>query len=280
MSAFRSGPANLAVVQAPLVIHNGDDGWLARQFEVEYAIHLRIWLPFLARLKAPLALGGTSNYVRRDWLENAGGWDVWNVTEDAHIGLRLARMGGGAAMIAPPTLEEAPALFKPWFDQRTRWMKGHLQTWLVLMRGPFKAARGMGPGRFALTQITFGAWLLASIMHAPLFVWILLSTFVFGNIEAWHAALFGMGYASVIAAALVARAKHARVWTLLTLPFYWPILSLAMLRALIDMKHRPHFWAKTPHGGASLTPITDSPRPESRGDNVIQLEFPFLRETR
>lgn len=114
ISAFRTGLKDLAVVQSPLVIHNGKDSWVARQFEVEYSIHFGIWLPLLARLKLPLPLGGTNNYFRRDWLEKAGGWDAWNVTEDADIGLRLARMRGRSTTIFPPTYEEAPARFKPW----------------------------------------------------------------------------------------------------------------------------------------------------------------------
>lgn len=128
LAAFRSGPANLSGVQAPLLIHNGKNGWLARQFDVEYAIHFRVRLPFLARLRLPLALGGTSHYFRRDRLVKAGGWDAWNVTEDADLGLRLARFGGAAAVIDAPTWEEAPAHPFAWLDQRTRWMKGHLQT--------------------------------------------------------------------------------------------------------------------------------------------------------
>ena len=81
MAAFQKGGPKLAVVQAPLLIHNGKEGWLARQFEVEYAIHFRVWLPFLVKLGLPLALGGTSNYFRRQALQDAGGCDAWNVTE-------------------------------------------------------------------------------------------------------------------------------------------------------------------------------------------------------
>src|SRR5690606_32310519 len=123
---------NLAVVQAPLAIHNGGSSWIARQFEMEYAILFKVWLPFLARLGFPLPLGGTSNYFRRDRLQRAGGWDAWNVTEDADLGMRLARFGGRAAMIASPTWEEAPVQLHHWMTQRARWMKGHLQAWLVL----------------------------------------------------------------------------------------------------------------------------------------------------
>lgn len=273
-AAFRRGGRDLAVVQAPLMIDNGSDGWLARQFEVEYAIHFGLWLPFMAHLGAPLPLGGTSNYFSTKWLEKAGGWDAWNVTEDADIGLRLARLGGRSTMIAPSTREEAPARLQPWFRQRRRWMKGHLQTWLTLMRQPIKAARGMGVMQFAITQLTFGGALLASIMHVPLYLFIAYSAATL-SFETWHAVLFGTGYASVVAAAFFARARHANFWTLVTVPAYWALLSFAMLRALVDIKYDPHYWAKTPHGQSRSRKHPGVGQPASHRDNVIQLELPF-----
>ena len=273
-AAFTRADRKLAVVQAPLNIHNGRDGWLAAQFEVEYAIHFRVWLPFLAKMGAPLALGGTSNFFRRDVLVEAGGWDAWNVTEDADIGLRLARLGYRAAMITPETDEEAPAKLKPWLNQRTRWMKGYLQTWLVLNRSPAAAARGMGLFNYLLTQVTLGGSLLAAMTHGPLLVWTAASAATMG-VEAWHVALFGLGYGSALAAALASGAKHARFVVLLTLPLYWPLQSIAMVRALYEMKRRPHHWAKTPHGAFKPAPETSVPGQSGRGDNVIQLELPF-----
>lgn len=278
VAAFRTRDRRLAVVQAPLSIHNGGDSWFSAQFELEYAIHFRVWLPMLARLGAPLALGGTSNYFRRDVLVEAGGWDAWNVTEDADIGLRLARLGHRAGMIAPATEEEAPVRLRTWMNQRTRWMKGYLQTWLVLNRAPIKAARGMGLLNFLLTQVTLGGALLAAMAHGPLVVWIIANAVMLNGFEAWHVVLFGFGYASALAAALASGAKHARLLTLLTLPFYWPLQSVAVFRALIEMKSKPHYWAKTPHGAGQGAPAFEplaATYPATREDNVIQLPLPF-----
>ncbi len=278
-AAFKSGGDRLAVVQAPLNIHNGGDGWIASQFEVEYAIHFRVWLPMLARLGAPFALGGTSNYFRRDVLVDAGGWDAWNVTEDADVGLRLARLGYRARMIAPATEEEAPARLRAWMNQRTRWMKGYLQTWLVLNRSPIKAARGMGLLKYLLTQVTLGGALLAAMAHGPLLIWIIANAVMLNGFDAWHVALFGLGYASALAAALASGAKHARPLTLLTLPLYWPLQSIAVARALYEMKRKPHYWAKTPHGigrtATATAPIVMGRPAIKREDNVIQLPLPF-----
>lgn len=276
MQAFLSGPANLAVVQAPLRIHNAGASWFARQFALEYAIHFRVWLPTLARIGAPLALGGTSNYFRRDVLERAGGWDAWNVTEDADIGLRLARLGYAARMISPATDEEAPTRWRQWRNQRTRWMKGHLQTWLVLNRTPFRAMREMGLAKFMITQVTLGGGLLASMLHAPLYLWIAASLIFFRNIEPWHVALFGFGALSAIASAMAARSGLVSLSTLLGLLLYWPMQSWAMIRALVEMKLKPHFWAKTPHGLSRMASTPPASVPTAL-DGVTQLELPFLR---
>jgi cellulose synthase/poly-beta-1,6-N-acetylglucosamine synthase-like glycosyltransferase len=251
VEAFTAGGRDLAVVQAPLLAHNGDQSWIARQFALEYAIHFLVWLPFLARLGAPLALGGTSNYFHRDKLEASGGWDAWNVTEDADLGLRLARMGWRAATIAAPTFEEAPIRFKHWLSQRTRWMKGHVQTWLVLMRDPLAAANGMGWMSFLAVQLSLGGSLLTSLLHGPIILAILAAAVTGAPIHVWAAALLGAGYGSVIVASLATRRRRPPVLALLTLPLYWPLLSVAMIRALWEMKTRPHFWAKTPHGVAA-----------------------------
>lgn len=278
-AAFRAGGDRLAVVQAPLSIHNGGDGWLASQFEVEYAVHFHVWLPMLTRLGAPLALGGTSNYFRRDVLVEAGGWDAWNVTEDADVGLRLARLGYRADMIAPATEEEAPVRLKTWLNQRTRWMKGYLQTWLVLNRSPIATARGMGLVNYLITQVTLGGALLAAMAHGPLLTWIIANVAMLHGFEAWHVTLFGLGYGSALAAALASGARHAKLLTLLTLPLYWPLQSIAMARALYEMKRKPHYWAKTPHGAGRREPAVAPAAVErsvaTRDDNVIQLRLPF-----
>lgn len=249
VDAFAAGPDNLAVVQAPLLTHNGQASWIAGQFQLEYATHFLVWLPFVQRMGWPLALGGTSNYFRRDWLESVGAWDPWNVTEDADLGFRLARYGARAQMITPPTLEEGVQRIEHWMAQRTRWMKGHLQTWLVLMRDPILALRQLGVARFIGLQVTFGVSLVTGLAHLPLLAFVLLGFFHPAIIlQGWHAGLFGVGYGSVVAAILATRETKIDFWRFLTLPLYWPLMSIAMYRALWEMKTKPHVWAKTPHG--------------------------------
>ena len=124
---FALAPASLACLQARLAIDRGG-GLLARLFAIEYAVLFEFLNLGLARMRLPMALGGTSNHFRADALRTVGCWDAWNVTEDADLGLRLARFGYACEMLDSVTWEEAPARLPGWFKQRRRWTKGWLQT--------------------------------------------------------------------------------------------------------------------------------------------------------
>ena len=127
--AFANGDPRIVCVQASLAIHNASETLITRQFALEYAALFEGLLPALARFRLPVPLGGTSNHFRRSFLEISGGWDPHNVTEDADLGIRIARSGGMIATIASVTWEEAPTRLKPWIGQRTRWLKGWMQTY-------------------------------------------------------------------------------------------------------------------------------------------------------
>jgi cellulose synthase/poly-beta-1,6-N-acetylglucosamine synthase-like glycosyltransferase len=251
LAAFENGGERLACVQAPLRIDNANVSWIADQFAAEYAIQFREMLPFLARLGLPLPLGGTSNHFRTDILRKIGGWDAYNVTEDADLGYRLARDGWRADVIGPPTDEEAPITVRAWLHQRTRWIKGHLQTWLVLMRNPFRTAREMGLGAFVSMQLVFGGGLIAAFVHGPLAFIVLTAMFSHFNLTAIDFALAVAGYCVAVFAALTASAlsnnlTHARA--ALTMPLYWPLSTLAAFCAAGELLVRPHHWSKTAHG--------------------------------
>ncbi|WP_084331810.1 glycosyltransferase family 2 protein [Hyphomonas adhaerens] len=247
--AFNAHSTELACVQAPLVGVPAKGGWLARQWAQEYAIQFSLLVPALARLGLPVALGGTSNHFRRTSLVAAGGWDAWNVTEDADLGLRLARLGHRVGAIRSPTLEAPPERGRDWRAQRSRWLKGYMQTWCVLMRGDGEIP-GLAPAAFLSVQMTLGAAILSAMVHGPWAVWCAaclclpgLSLGVFG-LSALCLSLFtGVVSASVAPG----RWNRHRVFVILTLPLYWPLQTLAMVRALWSLSRTPHYWAKTPH---------------------------------
>jgi cellulose synthase/poly-beta-1,6-N-acetylglucosamine synthase-like glycosyltransferase len=246
--AFAAADDALACVQAPLNWYNHDRNWLTRQFALEYAVQFDAILPLLARFGLPLPLGGTSNHFRRAALEKAGGWDAYNVTEDADLGFRLARLGYRSDVIAPPTMEEAPERTLPWVRQRSRWLKGFLQTVAVQLRQPaeldFRAVISLA--------MTIGAAILSACLHGPaLLVCGVLAVTGLAGINAAALGLLVTGYAaSIMCGAFAIRRAGLRTrWIdLLRMPLYWPMQTIAAIIALVELQLRPYFWAKTEHG--------------------------------
>jgi glycosyltransferase XagB len=261
-------------VQAPLAVDNTEHAWIARQFAAEYAIQFREILPLLARLRLPLPLGGSSNHFRTAALRACGGWDPYNVTEDADLGYRLARDGYVSDVIGPPTWEEAPVTFGAWLNQRTRWIKGHMQTWLVLMRDPVRTARDMGLAGFASMQVMLALGVLAALVHAPLAFIVLtaaLSPYDLLGPAGFILALCGYCvamFAAFTACGLSNNLSHARA--AFTMPAYWPLSSLAAYRALFELIFRPHHWSKTAHG-VSPRDRYPGPAPAKRHVSALML---------
>jgi len=252
--AFRASDPALACIQAPLNWYNRDETWLTRQFALEYAAHFHALLPLYQRLGWPLPLGGTSNHFRRDALVGVGGWDAWNVTEDADLGLRLHAAGYRCGLIEPMTLEEAPLRLEPWIKQRTRWIKGHAQTLAVL------AARKNTPWQCLLpAALILGGAAVSALVHGPLSLLclaVLLMTY--GDAPAsFVTPLFMLaGYGSAIACAGVAMRRAGlahRGSDLAGMPVCWLLQTLAAVRALRQLLFDPHRWEKTEHGLSAMT---------------------------
>ncbi len=262
VAAFQDAPGDLACVQARLGIYNSSQNWLTAQFTIEYAALFRILLPALEAINAPLPLGGTSNHFRRDRLEEVGGWDPFNVTEDADLGMRLSRRGYQSRMLDSVTAEEACSDFGNWFRQRTRWFKGWMQTYAVHMRRPRQAWREMGLRGFLTLQLMMIGILVSALAH-PLF----LGLIVYGGFtsavfrdpgSAFGEALLALniwnlvaGYIGGVALGLCGL-KAAGIRGLgpmvVFIPVYWLLISLAAYRAVGQFFVNPFYWEKTRHG--------------------------------
>jgi hypothetical protein len=256
---FENAPDHTVCVQAPLVAVNGGSNWIAAQWALEYDVQFGLLLPSLSLHDMPILLGGTSNHFRREALLAAGGWDAWNVTEDADLGIRLATAGLTIETIPAPTFESAPTEFGVWYAQRSRWLKGYLQTWLVLMRDPATTLRQMGLVRFLVTQLTLGGAILAPLVHAPCAALVALAVWS-GHLEIGRVGL-GLLFAGLgvgLFGDLFAPGKWSwtRLLAIATRPLYWPLHSLAAYRALWELANKPFFWAKTPHHPHDAEPRT------------------------
>ncbi|MBL8905582.1 MAG: glycosyltransferase [Rhizobiales bacterium] len=259
---FARAPEELACLQARLDFFNASDNWLTRQFAIEYAVLFRRLLPVLASLSLPLPLGGTSNHFRASILRKVGAWDPHNVTEDADLGLRLARMGYRTGVIDSETSEEANGALGNWMQQRARWLKGWMQTWLVHMREPGRLFHELGWAGYLATQAWLAGLIFSSLVH-PFFLaytlWLIArGEFFPAKADLIGTAIVGLNLAVLLAGyaayALVAwealarrRDRHLRPWLIFT-PVYWLLISAAAWMALWQLMRNPFGWNKTRHG--------------------------------
>jgi len=261
LDAFRRHGPGLACAQASLCIDNPDDSWLSRMFTAEYAGQFDVFLQGMSQLSLPIPLGGSSNHFRMTTLREVGAWDAFNVTEDADLGFRFARFGYRSVMFASTTYEEAPARFGGWLRQRSRWMKGWMQTWLVHMRSPRKLWRDAGLGGFITLNLIVGGNVLTALAHPFLVGSVIFAigakalgypaAFLSGRFAAIHLLAIVLGYLTAAMIGLAGLARRGLLHAsgvLLLMPVYWICLSLAAWRALYQLVTEPHRWEKTEHG--------------------------------
>lgn len=260
---FSSADDRLACLQAQLTAYNPNENWLSRQFTAEYATLFGLILPALAARRLPLTLGGTSNHFRTHILRNIGGWDAHNVTEDADLGLRLARLGFRTGVVQSLTYEEANTQLGNWLSQRARWLKGFMQTWLVHMRHPLRTVRELGPSGFWILQALTAGIFFSALFH-PFLLALSLWAFVVNPPHASAATMFlaglnlevfVLGYGvAMLAGAKALRRRGLKGWwfTIATMPIYWLLMSIAAWMALWQFIFTPFRWNKTEHGLSKL----------------------------
>jgi glycosyltransferase XagB len=259
---FRHAPADLGCLQAQLNIYNPRRSWLTRQFTIEYSALFDAILPALERLRLPVPLGGTSNHFPRATLIAVGAWDPYNVTEDADLGIRLARHGYRTGVLGSTTWEEAPPKFAIWIKQRTRWLKGWMQTYLVHTRDLRRLNRDLGWRAAAGLHVLMGGLIVSALVH-PLFYLLLLAHWLEGSLWApaetlagavmWIIAWINLAicYAVSILVGVLSvwrRGRPGLAMSALLMPLYWLLISLAAYRAAYQFARNPYLWEKTTHG--------------------------------
>jgi cellulose synthase/poly-beta-1,6-N-acetylglucosamine synthase-like glycosyltransferase len=248
-------------------------------FALDYSLWFDFLLPGLERFGIPMPLGGTSNHFRTEALRAIAGWDPCNVTEDADLGIRLARLGLSVATLDSTTFEEATITLANWYRQRSRWMKGYMQTWLVHMRNPRDLLRHAGAGGFLGFQLFIGGTFATGLAN-PLLWMLCLGSWALGvepGIGLAWSSFTGVSFAALILgntlfAYLLILGASRRGWLELapyglTAPAYWGLISAACYRGLWHLLTRPMYWDKTRHGATRMAwrPIGEG-YPHSDGD--------------
>lgn len=261
-AVFKSQPKEIICLQAKLNYYNPHHNLLTRFFSAEYSLWFDLTLPGYQALNTLIPLGGTSNHFRTKDLQRLEGWDPFNVTEDADLGVRLFRMGYKTAIIDSTTLEEANSSVRNWLRQRSRWIKGYMQTYLVHMRHTFRFAKEHKVHAL-LFQLTVGGK-LAFILINPL-LWLTtiayftLYVYVGPSIEALYPPIvFYMAVASLVFGNFLflyyymigcaRREQWGLMKYVLLIPVYWLMISVAGFMALFQLIFKPHYWEKTIHG--------------------------------
>lgn len=258
--AFRQGGEDLVCVQAALNYWNATENALTRMFTLEYSFWFDYMLPGLDALKLPIPLGGTSNHFDTDQLRKLGGWDPYNVTEDADLGIRASAMGMNVGVINSTTFEEANRSTPNWIRQRSRWIKGYLQTMLVHSRSPVALTRETGAVQALAFLLLIGGTPATFLLSPPLMLVFFFSLLVSAATTAaffptwvlWVSAFnLLLGNSAMIYVSMMGAFKRERfelvIWALAN-PFYWLLHAVASYKALWQLITRPHYWEKTHHG--------------------------------
>lgn len=263
VAAFKKLPEEVICVQGKLNFYNPYQNLLTRMFTAEYSLWFDLVLPGLQTIGAPIPLGGTSNHFKKNILHELAGWDAYNVTEDCDLGMRLAKRGYRTAIVDSTTLEEANSGYHNWYRQRSRWIKGYMQTYLVHMRSPRRAFREFGFRNMFLLQLTVGGKVLSMFVNPVLWV-ITLAYFAFRAQVApvleplFPPAVLYIGVFSLFVgnffymyAYLIGLAKRKEFGVMkyvFFVPVYWLAMSVAAWKAFYELLIKPHYWQKTVHG--------------------------------
>ena len=267
VAAFDRAPANTACIQCRLNYYNARENWLTRMFTLDYALMFDLLLPGLERLNVPIPLGGTSNHFRLDVLRELNGWDPFNVTEDADLGIRMTQKGYRVGVIESTTFEEANVEVGNWIRQRSRWIKGYMMTFLVHTRRPVHLVRSTGM-RGALGFAFFVGGTVLSALLNPLY-WAMLIVGAFSHSTGFeelfppflrYLSLFNLLAGNGAFIYLTMLAPLRRKWVdlvpySLTVFAYWALMSVAAYKALWQLVVNPFYWEKTRHGLSSHTAI-------------------------
>ncbi len=252
VAKMRDAPARLACVQAPLEVKRPDGGWLQYVFQLEYLLLFNTLFPLMAKFRQAMPLSGTSNHFKTSILRDLYGWDAYNLTEDADLGVRLARAGYYTDMVALPTYENAPADFKSWYFQRTRWISGHIQTFFVHMRRPWQLWSDLGGLKFMIFNLLTLARIIGGAAHFALCGMIIYdmgaALYYFTNSIIGWISIFAYLSCFTIMAVTICRQKTYYLLPIIPLmPLYWLLLFAPTVLAIYRRFVGSYHWYKTPH---------------------------------
>ncbi|TFF34853.1 glycosyltransferase [Mucilaginibacter psychrotolerans] len=269
VSLFGKLPSEFICVQSALNYFNRNENFLTRMFTLEYSYWFDYMLPGLDTLDIPIPLGGTSNHFKLQELIDLGAWDPFNVTEDADLGVRAYAKGHKIAIINSTTYEEANNEPFNWIRQRSRWIKGYMQTYLVHMRNPAELVRKIGWKGFLGFNFFIGATPVIFLVY-PLLLTFFICYIIFdlSSIRTlfpdWvlFMSIFNLMVGNILMIYINMMAVFKRRYYELILfaianPIYWLMHSISAYKGLFQLVTNPFYWEKTNHGLSKVSNPTN-----------------------
>jgi len=269
VTMFNKLPSNYICIQSALNYYNRNENFLTRMFTLEYSYWFDYMLPGLDTLDIPIPLGGTSNHFKLQHLVELGAWDPFNVTEDADLGVRAYAKGYKIAIVNSTTYEEANNEPFNWIRQRSRWIKGYMQTYLVHMRNPVALWKKVGWKGFLGFNFFIGATPLTFLVY-PFLLGIFICYLVFdlSNIRTlfpdWvlFMSIFNLMVGNILMIyinmiAVFKRRYYELILFSIANPVYWLMHSIAAFKGLYQLIVKPFYWEKTNHGLSKVTSPTN-----------------------
>lgn len=123
-------PADVGAIQARKVIRNKDYNFLTRCQNNEYTLDTHFQTGRDA-VKGAVELRGNGELIKREALEDIGGWNNYTITDDLDMSTRLHIKGWDIRFCPDACVyEEGIVYLFPLFRQRRRWMEGTIRRYL------------------------------------------------------------------------------------------------------------------------------------------------------
>lgn len=252
---FMAPESKVSCIQARLNYFNRNENLLSGMFSIEYSSWFDFMLYGLKKMNLPIPLGGTSNHFKTSKLRALYAWDPYNVTEDADLGIRISFTSLETEVLDSLTQEESPVNIRSWMAQRSRWIKGYIQTFFVHMRNPIEIYRKLGALKLLGFTFFVGAPFVV-FLTVPLVVLSIIINFIVGNeLPGWLYVILQVNlYLGIILHFFISffviakNSWYENVISAFCFPFYWVLHYVASFKAVYELLKRPHHWNKTEHG--------------------------------
>jgi cellulose synthase/poly-beta-1,6-N-acetylglucosamine synthase-like glycosyltransferase len=272
---------NVMCWQAQLSYENLNDNWIISLFKADYSSWYELVLPGLDEMGHVIPLGGTSNHFKVETLKAIGSWDAFNVTEDADLGIWIYRAGGRVKVLDSITWEEANFDTEKWIKQRSRWIKGYIQTFVAHCSTFFQMRHDLNQGQDKDRIWGRGVFLLLTLTASSLLpllspiYWTMMLIYVvsligyaagIGEFKAgllfvtsinstsflpWGTGAFFIGNMIYFLMLLLGAYRHRKPGSMRFIvawwPLYWILMSIAAIRAFQEYVGNPFTWDKSDH---------------------------------